>query len=91
MSLPDGQYQIKYLTKYQIHFGKVWESWQKKEGIVERIGVPLVILNGKKADYEIIDRINPKKIKSIKILKQHEADSLYGSNAKNGVMLINTK
>mgnify|MGYP000915926332 CR=1 FL=1 len=91
LSLPDGQYQIKYPWKYQIHFGKGWESWQKKDGIVERIGVPIVILNGKKTDYEIIDKLNPKEVKSFKILKQHEADSLYGPNAKNGVILIKTK
>lgn len=51
----------------------------------------LVILDGKKIDNEILDLIDPSKIKSINILKNESARALYGEEGKNGVVMITTK
>lgn len=52
---------------------------------------PLVILDGEKLPINFkLDAINPKSIKSLRILKEAEAKS-YGEEAKNGVIVIETK
>lgn len=91
-TIADGQYQLNSPRRYQLIIGPSgWRSWEKKDGELKRIGIPLVFVDGKEKDPSLIDRINPKKIKSLKILQTHEADSLYGAKAKNGVIIISTK
>lgn len=51
---------------------------------------PLIYINGVKSEKDIND-INPDEIKSIDILKDASAIAEYGSDAKNGVILITTK
>jgi TonB-dependent SusC/RagA subfamily outer membrane receptor len=38
-----------------------------------------------------IDDLNPRDVKSIRMLKGHEATRIYGSQGANGVVMINTK
>ena len=52
----------------------------------------LLFIDGVKAtDNKILNTINPNDIESVSILKDISATSLYGSQARNGVLLINTK
>lgn len=51
---------------------------------------PYVILDGE--DYTgSLDDLDPDKIESISVLKDHSAETLYGDKAKNGVIIINSK
>jgi len=52
---------------------------------------PLFIVDGKEAAKDIINKINPKEIESISVLKEASATALYGDKGKNGVVLITTK
>ncbi|WP_426479248.1 TonB-dependent receptor plug domain-containing protein [Chryseobacterium sp. CBSDS_008] len=47
------------------------------------------VISGRKS--EILDILDPKKIKEVKVLKGLEAAALYGSKANNGVIVITTK
>ena len=92
LGMPDGKYQLRSPQKYVITIGPSgWETWEKKNNEVYRIVMQLVFLNGKEIEARAIEKINPKKIKSLKVLKPHEADSLYGEKAKYGVVIITTK
>jgi len=51
----------------------------------------LVVLDGVQVSNDYINSINPNDIESTTILKGATAAALYGSNASNGVMIINTK
>ncbi len=50
---------------------------------------PMYIVDGKEEDD--IAYLNPESIESISVLKDETATTLYGENAKNGVVMINTK
>ncbi|CAD7797607.1 TonB-dependent receptor SusC [Chryseobacterium aquaeductus] len=54
---------------------------------------PLFVVDGIVAgkNSKLLTAIDPKKIKEVKILKDFEATSLYGSKAANGVILVTTK
>ncbi|MGY0426242.1 MAG: MG2 domain-containing protein, partial [Polaribacter sp.] len=52
---------------------------------------PLYVIDGKIVSKEEIDKLNPKDILTIKVLKGAKATSLYGAKAVNGVTLITTK
>ncbi|WP_185217111.1 hypothetical protein [Sphingobacterium mizutaii] len=92
MTLADAEYQLKTRLRYQLRIGPSgWDAWEKKNGEIKRIGVPLLFVNGKEEDYTRFERSNPKRIKSFEILNQQKADSLYGERAKNGVAIITTK
>jgi len=52
---------------------------------------PLVILDDKEIKFDDMDKINPKQIESITILKDDEAKEEYGLRGHNGVIIINTK
>jgi len=92
LTLADGQYQISNSQKYEIRIGpSVWKSWEKKNNELKRIGMPLLIVDGKVKNANFYDKINPKKIKSFQIMKPHEAESLYGTKVKDDVIVIYTK
>lgn len=92
MTLSDGEYQLKTSHRYQLKIGPSgWDAWEKKQDQINRIDVPLLIVNGKEEDYTRFEKSNPKRIKSFEILNQNKADSLYGDRAKNGVAIITTK
>ena len=52
---------------------------------------PIYIVDGKPLSSKKIAKINPNRIKDIKVLKGSNATSLYGNKGKNGVLVINTK
>jgi TonB-dependent SusC/RagA subfamily outer membrane receptor len=52
---------------------------------------PLIILDGKKITRAQMDQISPNEIASISVLKDEASKSMYGEEAKNGVILITRK
>ncbi|HRH49581.1 MAG TPA: N-acetylmuramoyl-L-alanine amidase [Panacibacter sp.] len=52
---------------------------------------PLYIVDGKMVSKSEADRINPKDIKSVNVLKGESAAAAYGDKGKNGVVEITTK
>ena len=52
---------------------------------------PLYIIDGKQADANGLNLLNPKDIESIKILKDKTATAWYGPNGANGVIIVTTK
>lgn len=52
---------------------------------------PLVFIDGQKSDLEKMKGLNTNEIDNINVLKDAAAIKLYGEEAKNGVILINTK
>lgn len=52
---------------------------------------PLYILNGSPINENEYKNLSPNSIKSVDVLKDENATSLYGSRAKNGVIIITTK
>ncbi|WP_026763085.1 M56/M15 family metallopeptidase [Sediminibacterium salmoneum] len=52
---------------------------------------PLVVLNGKQVEYEILNEMNPNEIVSITVLKNEAAISKYGAEGGNGVLEVVTK
>ncbi len=52
---------------------------------------PMFILNGEEIPREDFNLIQPDDIESITVLKDHTAIDKYGEDAKNGVIIINTK
>ncbi|WP_346237168.1 TonB-dependent receptor plug domain-containing protein [Niabella insulamsoli] len=52
---------------------------------------PLYVLDGKPVSAAGMKEINPDDIESITVLKDQSAESIYGSDAKNGVIIITSK
>lgn len=52
---------------------------------------PLYVVDGVPIDGNSFRQINPERIKSVKVLKDAAATSLYGNRGANGVILITTK
>jgi TonB family protein len=53
---------------------------------------PLLVLDGKIMDnHDGFQKLNPKSIESMNVLKGHSATSIYGEKGKNGVVLITTR
>ncbi|MCG8310825.1 MAG: carboxypeptidase-like regulatory domain-containing protein [Cytophagales bacterium] len=57
----------------------------------EEQGLPLYILDGVEIDKSELESLSPDNIESISVLKDAAAKNLYGENAKNGVIIINSK
>ncbi|WP_418214584.1 M56 family metallopeptidase [Bacteroides difficilis] len=49
---------------------------------------PLVIINGKESDYEVVNALNPERIESISVIGAEKAIKIYGEKAKDGLMDI---
>lgn len=52
---------------------------------------PIYVVNGVVQTGNILNKINPKSIESIQVLKDASATALYGSRAANGVVVVTTK
>lgn len=52
---------------------------------------PLVVIDREVFNYGALKSLDPKKIKSLNVLKDASATALYGSRAINGVILLKTK
>ena len=51
-------------------------------------GKPLVIINGKESDREVVNALNPECIGSVSVIGPEKAIKVYGEKAKDGVMDI---
>ena len=51
----------------------------------------LYIIDGKESDYRSMEKLAPKTIISVSVLKNESATKVYGERGKNGVILITTK
>ncbi|WP_288461762.1 TonB-dependent receptor plug domain-containing protein [uncultured Chryseobacterium sp.] len=61
------------------------------EGSSKANNSPLFVINGKATDSELFKRIDPKKIESIRVFKADTATALFGNQAVNGAVLVETK
>ena len=61
------------------------------EGSSKANNSPLFVINGKATDSELFKRIDPKKIESIRVFKADTATALFGNQAANGAVLVETK
>lgn len=52
---------------------------------------PLYIIDGKEMDPKQLNKVSPHDIKSVSVLKDKSATSVYGEKGKNGVIIIVTK
>jgi len=59
--------------------------------VVYRLSTPLIILDGEIIPNEEMNKINPKNIESITVLKGAAAIELHGEKAANGVIIITSK
>ncbi|MFI1743563.1 M56 family metallopeptidase [Thalassobellus sediminis] len=69
-------------------------TWKVRFGVnanEENNKVPLILLDGKEISNEEFEKIDPKSIKSIDVLKDEKAEKIYGEKGKNGVLIITTK
>ncbi len=51
----------------------------------------LVVIDGKIASTAALNKINPKKIKNVNVIKGAQGAALYGSQGSNGVIVVSTK
>ncbi|MCQ4141321.1 TonB-dependent receptor plug domain-containing protein [Chryseobacterium sp. EO14] len=61
------------------------------EGSSKTNNSPLFVINGKVTDSELFKRIDPNKIESIRVFKADTATALFGNQAANGAVLVETK
>lgn len=52
---------------------------------------PLVIVDGVPTSYSDLEKLNPKAIKNISILKDANASSIYGNRGTSGVLIVTTE
>jgi TonB-dependent SusC/RagA subfamily outer membrane receptor len=64
-------------------------NYISSNGLSENNGAATFVLNG--MIVRDVDDLNPREVKSIRLLRGHEATRMYGSRGANGVVLINTR
>jgi len=52
---------------------------------------PLIVLDGEPITREAMEKLDPKSIAHMEVLKDASATKLYGDKAKNGAIVITTK
>ncbi len=52
---------------------------------------PLFIIDGKEIDESCINKLDPKEIESLEVLKDKSSLKIYGTKGQNGVILVTTK
>jgi TonB-dependent SusC/RagA subfamily outer membrane receptor len=52
---------------------------------------PLMVIDGIVKEFAMLETVNPNEIESVTILKGESATKIYGSKAKDGVILITMK
>lgn len=53
--------------------------------------IPYVVIDGVEASHDEMQKLDPKNIEAISVLKGNSAEKLYGSKAENGALIITTK
>lgn len=59
--------------------------------VVTKTVEPLVFVDGQEVEHDAINKLDPKDIESVSVLKDKSAVDTYGAKGKNGVILIVTK
>ncbi len=52
---------------------------------------PIIIVNGKIVERELLFQMDPNKIASINVIKKPSITSIYGERGKNGVVIVTLK
>lgn len=71
--------------------GKEMKMMIRGMGSVGSSANPLVIINGKPANMEVLKMLDPDRIKKMSVIKGVEAAAIYGSKAGNGALIVKTK
>jgi TonB-dependent SusC/RagA subfamily outer membrane receptor len=76
----------------ELNSNDIW-AYQNKNSVKRMYGnkPPLFILNGVEVKQEAFEKLSPKNIELVSVLKDESATSLYGDKGKNGVVIITTK
>ncbi len=93
IKVPQGYITLEkfVITSVNIMCGPYQSRVNSTPKIIEPSDEPMFILNGKVLSNFEQRRINPNQINDISILKDGSSVSQYGEEAKNGVIIINTK
>lgn len=87
-----GMKQGEYVNvSFTVPINFVLEGAAKNESLVGAAKQPLLIVDGKEIDYNELEKIDPKQIESIDVLKEQSAIEKYGKKGENGVVIVNTK
>ncbi|SFH29672.1 TonB family protein [Pedobacter insulae] len=89
-AMPNETAKLK-LTSSEPYNASLATSIKLKGSNLNQESNPLYIIDGEKQDHLAINNLKPETIESISILKDGSANSLYGIEGKNGVILITTK
>ncbi len=52
---------------------------------------PMVIINGVPSDIEVLKKLDPKKIQSVRSFNGEKAVPVFGARAANGIIIVETK
>lgn len=75
-------------AKNNVQLGLVFRGGRS---YVDNPNEPVYVVDGDKVEKEFIKFLSPESIKSVSILKNNDATTLYGAQAINGVVIITTK
>lgn len=96
--LPSGNYTYNLIInqpiKVKSDFFNHLEKLMNDEGIYltkDTYNQPKILLNDKQVSFDEIDKVQADQVKSISIYKDEKSIALYGSSAKNGIVIIETK
>lgn len=96
--LPSGNYTynlfINQPLKVKSDFFNHLEKLMNDKGVYvanESLNQPKILLNDKQVSFDEVDKVQADQVKSISIYKDEESIALYGSSAKNGIVIIETK
>lgn len=96
--LPSGNYIynlfINQPLKVKSDFFNHLEKLMNDEGIYlskDGFNQPKILLNDKQVSFDEVDKVQADQVKSISIYKDEKSIALYGSSAKNGIVIIETK
>jgi len=69
--------------------------WNKKQKVIEKLSDDakraIFIVDGTRMNYDKVQVIDPQEIDNVSVLKGDAATSVYGTEAKDGVVIITTK
>lgn len=96
--LPSGNYTynlfINQPLKVKSDFFNHLEKLMNDKGVYvanESLNQPKILLNDKQVSFYEVDKVQTNQVKSITIYKDEKEIALYGSSAKNGIVIIETK
>ncbi len=78
-------------VSFTVPINFVLDGESKTESIVGSDKQPLLIVDGNEINYSELEKIDPKQIESIDVLKEKSAIEKFGKKGENGVVIVNTK